>query len=807
MAPETQPAVDRDGVIARAESCLSLLDNIEIAFTQDHPFRGGKFSPASSLPLNPRLSQFLQTHSRFQNQLFSHQHAGVGNVLSGIHTVVSTPTSSGKSLIFSLPVMDALARDPKATALLVYPQKALANDQLGKIREMVNAVLGPGTHPLTVSRYDGATPQEHRPAIRDHARVVITNPDMLHLAMLQFHQKWARFFQNLKYVAIDEAHNYRGIFGSSVAYVFRRLRALTAHYGANAVFVAASATVDQPTEHMRRLTGLEFQEIGNEVDGSLQGRKKIWLLKTSGNYYQVGRALTMALVEQGLSCLTFCPSRKAAESLLDDLPESVRQDDRIRVYRAGLDNTEREDTERRLANGSVRGVFSTSALELGIDIGSLDAVVCVGLPNTMMSLWQRAGRVGRAGKEGAIFFIAADTPLDAYHVEHPEELFARNNEPLAVNLQNRRLVCHHLACAIDEIGDEKNLKLEFLGDAARHALELRQAGRLNAEIFYASEKHFQTPIRSSDSRNYKLMVDDNIIGEIDQWHLLREAYPHAIYLHGGRRFRVQDIFRSKHEVRLKPERSRLRTVPVIKKSVRSRRVRSVADYSGVCVTEADLDVTERLIAVQEKKPDGTTVGQFNGHQGLLPHRLPTEGIILELKGGLLNDCDALVAKVDPTAVYSAIERLLGSLFPVIVGPCDTMDYDTFCERRDGTVAIYLYDQVHDGIDLAVQAFGRVDELLEKALDRVESCDCSASEGCFRCVKDPDVANVTDKQSCVAVLGRIIDHLRNHKPVTQTFNVDVLDEQPEASDVCPKCSHSVKKDARFCSSCGEKLQVE
>jgi DEAD/DEAH box helicase domain-containing protein len=793
------------GVIERAATCLPLLDNVEVAFTQELSYRAGTYIDAGDLPLHPKILEFLRNHLKFQNSLFSHQYSGIHNVLKSLHTIVSTATSSGKSLIFSLPVLDALVRDPNATALLIYPQKALANDQLAKLKEMIIGVIGSSAHPLTVSRYDGATPDEQRPAIRDHARVIITNPDMLHRAILQYHPKWARFFKNLKFVAVDEAHNYRGIFGSSVAYIFRRLRAIVSMYDANAVFIAASATVDQPVEHMRRLTGLEFTEIGTDQDGSIQGRKKIWLLKTNGNFYQVGRTLTLALVEQGLSCLTFCPSRKMAESLLDDLPDSVRKDDRIRVYRAGLKNTEREETERGLADGSVRAVFATSALELGIDIGSLDAVVCVGLPNTMMSLWQRAGRVGRAGKEGAIFFIAADTPLDTYHVEHPEELFARDNEPLAVNLQNRRLVCHHLACAIDEAGDEKLLNFEAMGEAACHALELRRAGRLNAEIFYATEKHMQTPIRSSDGSNYKLMVNDDVIGEIDQWHLLREAYPHAIYLHGGRRFRVQDIFRSKREVRLVREKSRLRTVPVIRKSLRSRRVRSVAEYPGITITEADLDVTERLIAVQEKKPDGTTVGQFPGHQGLAPHRLPTEGIVLELKGDFLQSCDHVIGNLDRMSVYSAIERLIGSLFPVIAGPCDTMDYDTFCERRDGSVLMYLYDQVHDGIDLAVQAFNRIELLLEKSLDRVQSCDCGKSEGCFRCVKDPDVENITDKNACIGVLAKIIHHLKNNTAVTQTFNVDVLDEQPETFGNCPKCQQKVKPDARFCSACGEKLQ--
>ena len=808
MQPVSELAdTSQDGVIERAGACLDLIETASVAYTLESPSRAGNFQPVDQLPLDSRVLRFVAEHPRFHNGLFSHQYAGISQVLAGHHTVIATPTASGKSLIFGLPVLHALARDPAATALLVYPQKALANDQLGKFREMASAILGPNCHPLTFSRYDGATPAEDRPGIRDHARVIITNPDMLHLAMLQYHHLWARFFQNLKYVAVDEAHSYRGIFGSSVAYIFRRLRAVAHRYGAAPVFISASATIDQPSSHMKRLTGLQFSEIGTACDGSIQGRKRLWLLKNEGSHYQLGRTLTMALVDAGLSCLTFCPSRVMAERLLDDLPDSIRKDNRVRVYRAGLDHTEREEIERGLTDGSVRAVFSTSALELGIDIGSLDAVVCVGLPNTMMSLWQRAGRVGRSGKEGAVFFIAADTPLDTYHVQHPKDLFERHNEPLAVNLQNRRLVCHHLACAIDEAGDETKLDFATLGDEAKHALKLRQEGRLQDEIFYATEKHMQTPIRSSDAENYALMVGDDAIGQIDQWHLMREAYPHAIYLHGGRRYRVQDIFSRTRQVRLLPERSRLRTVPVLRKSVRSRRVRSVIEYPGLTITETDLDVTERLIAVQEKKPDGEKVSEFAGSQGLRPHRLPTEGVCIEMKSPLLAELDGMIHAVDRMSVYRAIERLLGSLLPVIVGPCDAMDYDTFCEPRDNTVVFYLYDQVHDGIDLTVQAFGRMRELFEKAHERVVSCDCMTNEGCFRCVKNPDVAELTDKQACIRTLARICQQFATHVPTSKTFNVDVLDEQPSIFVTCPKleCKYDKNKsDAKFCSHCGGRL---
>lgn len=454
-------------IIDRAASCMAGIPGISIAYEREYPYRPGQFV-STELPLEPRVKKFVRENPRLKSGLFQHQFDGVAQVLTGRHTVISTATSSGKSLIFGLPVLDALAQNPDTTALLIYPQKALANDQLFKLNAMATEIFGANFPSIIISRYDGSTPSDRRPLIRERGRIILTNPDMVHLGMLQYPDKWARFFANLKFVVIDEAHDYRGIFGSSVAYVFRRLRAIAKRYGANPTFISASATIDQPTEHLRKLTGLDFAEIGPDLDGSIQGRKKLWLLRSEDHYYKLGRDLTMMLVERGLSCLTFCPSRVAAERLLDDLPQTVRRDNRIRVYRAGLNSQEREEVERGLADGTIKGVFSTSALELGIDIGSLDAVVCVGLPNTMMSLWQRAGRVGRAGKEGAIFFITADTPLDSYYAENPEQFFGQNNEPLAVNLQNRRLVCHHLACAIDEAGDENLLDLETLGPEAKN---------------------------------------------------------------------------------------------------------------------------------------------------------------------------------------------------------------------------------------------------------------------------------------------------------------------------------------------------
>jgi len=788
--------------IERIESCIADIGELEIAYSREYPFRPSEGVPCHCLPIHPQLQEYLT--NAYPAGLFTHQHDALKQVFNGHHIVVSTQTSSGKSLTFTVPAVNALLSDPFATSLFIYPQKALANDQFSKLREMHRRVCGAPRHEFTIARYDGGTPRSARPAIRKQGQLVLTNPDMLHYALLQYHDKWKDFFAKLRYVVIDEAHIYHGVLGTSVAYILRRLRSICHRYGSSPQFISSSATIDRPADHLRLLTGLPFLEIGSDRDGSVQGRKKVWLLRSRTHYYQLGRALTRLFVDRGLSCLTFCPSRISAERLVADFSATDLAEGRIRVYRAGLNTGEREEIEAGMKSAQVRGVFSTNALELGIDIGALDVAICVGLPNTMMSLWQRAGRVGRNGKEGGIVFIAADTPLDTYFSEHPEELFDRANEPLAVNLQNRRLVCHHLACSIQEMGDEDSVNTGIMGEDIERALELRKKGRLNEEVFYSDDPHMRTPIRSIEARNYKLMLEEDEIGEIDPWHLIREAYPHAVYLHGGRRYRVTEIFKSDRRITLVPERTRNLTDPRILKVVRTRRVRAVTEYLRVLVKMADFEANERLVEVIERNRNGDIVAKHVGSQGLAPHRLPTEGVSIELQSELCGSIDKEVAASSRLSVVNAIGRLIRSLFPVISGPCDTMDFDTFSEARPGKIAWYLYDRVHDGIDLTVRAYRRVPELFDKALDRVRSCKCEDDKGCFRCIRNPEEEEVSSKSDCVKVLMLLCAEL-SADPTEQVFQVDAL-EQDGSSGVCPACEAPVDYTANFCSNCGEALGV-
>ena len=545
--------------------------------------RDGDFVGLDESSLHPNVLGYMQEH--FSSGLFRHQHQAIESVLAGRNTVVATRTSSGKSLIYSLPVFDALLRDRDATAMFLFPQKALANDQQIKLKDMASKIDGISTmysqNPLLVSRYDGSTPQDQRKAVRQNSQIVLTNPDMLHMGIMQFHQSnWERFFSRLKLIAIDECHEYRGVFGTNVGYIMRRLRQLCNLYGSDPRIVATSATVNSPENHMKHLTGHDFHCIGPDQDTSRQGKRKFWIVRGDDHFYDTGRKLAKKLAETGLTVLVFCPSRVSAERMIartvkhDELESSY-----VRVYRSGLSPEQREEIEQGLRSRDVRLVFSTSALELGIDIGEIDVVLCVGLPHTMMSLWQRAGRSARGGREGATILVPADTPIDTHYANHPEDLFARDNEPLVLNLQNRRISSQHYACAVVESGgDENGINTELLGTEIAKVQELRNEGKLNNDIFYCTNPHIEVNIRSGGERSFKLLVDQEEIGEIDHYHLLRECYTNAIYRHGGKSYRVQNVIYGKKFIRLKREYSYNETSPHLQRKIRLKNQFKVAEY-------------------------------------------------------------------------------------------------------------------------------------------------------------------------------------------------------------------------------------
>ena len=801
------------GVIQSVSEILANDPSLTLAY--DPPAEGprsGSFVPLSQSKLYPSVTEYLKRD--YPSGLFTHQHQAVDQVLGGQNTVVATRTSSGKSLIYSLPVFDTLCRDGQSTALFLFPQKALANDQQLKLRHIASQIEGirqlQEANPLLISRYDGSIPTDQRKAIRDRSQIILTNPDMLHMGIMQHHgTNWERFFDNLRMVAIDECHEYRGVFGTNVAYILHRLRQVCSLRSSTPTFVATSATVKDPQAHMERLTGEKFSCVSPESDGSLQGRRKFWMVRGHDHFYDTGRKLAKSLAESGLTVLVFCPSRVSAERMIvrtiksEDIPTSY-----VRVYRSGLSGPEREEIENGLRNKTVRLVFSTSALELGIDIGEIDVVVCIGLPHSMMSLWQRAGRSARGGREGATIFIPAETPIDSYYANHPDELFARENEPLVLNLQNRRIVCQQYACAVQEIGrDETQLKIDILGQEMARVQELRAEGKLNQDIFYCSDPHIEVNIRSGGERSFKLVMgDDEEIGEIDYFHLLRESYTNAIYRHGGRSYRVANVLYGKKVIRLKQEFSRNETTPHLQRKIRLKNHYQVADYGDLRVATASLDVTEFLVSVSEKDPSGKTVMTWQGGSGMRQYQLPTEGTMLAFSKQFWKTISADLGPNPQTALFS-VERLLASLFPTISGPCDTQDFSSAVDRL-GTEenAIFLFDMVYDGVDLTSAAFDKMAELVGKSMERVASCVCAGDEGCFQCIANPLAVEKSSKNATLRLLKAIHQVLETATPqITRTERDWDSGFESHKEKACATCGHSVPTGAKFCSECGSKME--
>ncbi|MCA8988478.1 MAG: DEAD/DEAH box helicase [Planctomycetaceae bacterium] len=795
-------------VITRVQEILNSDESLKLLY--DPPIDGpreGQFHSLEKSSLHQNVLDYLK--EQFPDGLYTHQHEAIESILAGHNTVVATRTSSGKSLIYSLPVCHTLCEAPDSTALFLYPQKALANDQLLKLQEIIcgienlNALQEANAN--FVCRYDGSVPSASRKELRDTAQVVLSNPDMLHLAILNNHDsQWSRFFQRLKYVVIDECHEYRGIFGTNVAFVLRRLRQICEYHGSSPRFIATSATVQDPKGHMELLTGESFHCVDSDRDGSQQGRRKFWMVRGEDHFYDAGRKLGKKLADEGMTCLVFCPSRSSAERMLGRATKPEDQS-HTRVYRSGLSTFQREEIETGLRTKDVKLVYSTSALELGIDIGEIDVVVCVGLPHSMMSFWQRFGRAARGGRDGAAILIPAETPIDSYYANHPDQLFERETEPLVLSMHNARVAYQHYACAAQEIGgDESQLLIATLGDELGKINKLRNEGKLNQEIFYVNDPQVEVNLRNGGEKPYKLFVNDVEIGEIDDLHLLRECYTNGIYRHGGRSYRVKNVLHGKKKIRLSQEFSRHETKGIIQKKIKVRNLYRKADYHKVCVTTAAIDVTEYLVCVSEQDPSGNTVMTWPGSAGMKPHRLPTEGTMLCFAEEFW---DFLSYKlwVSPNSALLGVERLFYSMFPTISGPCDTQDFAAAIDRTNKNEAfIILYDNVYDGVELTDKAFDLMPELVDKSLERVASCQCNDDTGCFRCVANPRNDDRTSKTATVHLLKAIQEIFNTLTPAIIDYRDRIVRYEDRVVATCTACGHPLMATSRFCSECGNKI---
>ncbi|HXF71584.1 MAG TPA: DEAD/DEAH box helicase [Actinomycetota bacterium] len=696
--------------------------------------------------------------------LYPHQRRALDALLAGRNVVLATGTASGKTLAYNLAFATLALEDPRRTALYLFPTKALARDQLRQVREL-------RLPQVRAAVYDGDTPRAERPLIRRNANLVMTNPDMLHAGILPDHARWADFFLRLSLVVVDEAHVARGVFGSHVGLVLRRLRRLVARYGGRPRFAAASATVGNPGELAERLTGLPFEAVTE--DASPRGEKlfALWnppvVDEESGarrSALSEGSWLLARLVERGVRTIAFARSRRAAELLAEfarrEVPPDLRG--RVRAYRAGYLPELRRELERALGTGELLAVASTTALELGIDIGSLDAAVLVGYPGTRASMWQQAGRAGRREEASLAVLVAQDDPLDQYLVTHPEDLFDRPPEDAVIDPGNPFVLEPHLACAAREqpLADEE---VSFFGEGAPAALArleergevVRRGGRYHHRG--RGSPHRAVDMRSASGRTFAIVVEDTgeLLGTVDEARAFWQVHPGAVYLHQGEQYVVRELD--------------LEAAVAVVERADPQYFTQAADVTDLEVVEAideamtgDVPTSYGRVRVTDRVVGFRRVLVATGELlDMVPLELPPRE--LETRAVWWAIPDAVVERagitpaVLPGAAHAAEHAAIG-LLP-LVATCDRWDVggvSTPLHPDTGTCAIFVYDGYPGGAGIAERGFRARERWLEATLEAVRSCPCA--RGCPSCVQSPKCGNGNeplDKQGAVALLAAIL----------------------------------------------------
>ncbi|MBC3186555.1 DUF1998 domain-containing protein [Corynebacterium sp. zg-331] len=711
-------------------------------------------------------------------RLYAHQAQAAEAARVGRHTIIATGTSSGKSLGYLLPVLTELAADPTACALYLTPTKALGSDQLRHLRRLCRAVddLG-GVHPAP---YDGDTPAEARAGIREQSRFLLSNPDMLHASLLAHHPRWARLWRRLRYVIIDESHVYRGIFGAHVSLVLRRLRRVAAHYGAHPTFLLASATSADPADHAARLTGLHVHAITDDTSPSGARTVVLWepgfLPDHEGEQAAPVRrsaaseaaGLMAALVAQGARTLTFVRSRRSAEATALLAAEELRamgRDQaagRVRSYRAGYLAEDRRAVERQLDSGELLGVATTNALELGIDVGGLDAVVTAGFPGTVASLWQQAGRAGRRGQEAIAVLVARDDPLDTYLVHHPEALLRRPLERAVFDPHNPHVLRGHLRCAAVELALSDH-DIEDL-DAAEVAADLAAQGVLRrrprgwfAVDDSATTAHAALRLRGDTSGDVPIVdaSDGRLLGTIDAARAPAQVHPGAIYLHQGETYVVEELHLDDAVALVRPTDADYTTFARSTTKVRvlaeARPARDLAPGVRLCCL--DVEVSRQVVGYVVRRPDGTLMDTVALDMPV--HTLTTRAVAYTVEPSFLDEI-ALDAAAWPGALHAAEHAAIGML--PLLATCDRWDIgglSTVAHPDTGLPTVFVYDGHPGGAGFADCGFERFAEWMRATVETVRSCPCEA--GCPSCVQSPKCGNGNhplSKQGALRLLGAL-----------------------------------------------------
>jgi DEAD/DEAH box helicase domain-containing protein len=723
-------------------------------------------------------------------QLYSHQAAASEAVHAGKNVVIVTPTASGKTLCYNLPVLNAILENGDTRALYLFPTKALAQDQLAEQQDLNQRLH----HRFGVFTYDGDTPSDARKAIREKGHVVLTNPDMLHTGILPHHTRWTRLFENLRYIVIDELHTYRGVFGSHLCNVLRRLRRIARFYGSAPQFICSSATIGNPDELASRLLETEVEVLG--ANGAPAAEKTFVFynppvvnraLGIRRSYLNESARVAQEFLKRELQTMVFANSRLHTELLLTYLQQANRQPpgktEAIRGYRGGYLPNQRREIERGLREARVRGVVSTNALELGIDVGSLDAVVMAGYPGTIAGTWQRAGRAGRRNGSSCAVLVASSAPLDRFVVRNPEYFFGGTPEQAFIQPDNLEILVNHMKCAAFElpIAAEERFGEADVADLCARLAEAGYLHRANEHYHWTHEAYpaDTVSLRSVTSDNFVIIDitgEPNVIGEVDFASALTTVHEKAIYLHGGEQYHVEHLDFKERKAYVKRVDVDYYTDAIRYTQVRVLEVAGSKHEEGAASARSFGDVLVRSQVVGFKKIKFFTNENVGAGKLELPeNEMHTTSYWITLERPLLEALPYTISERQ-SGMFGLLHAL--ECVATLLLMCDQRDLGTAIgerppapgvEHADGALAalqevasagareffepnLYLFDAYPGGIGFSEPLFRAHELLVQKTRELIASCACE--QGCPSCVGPAGDLAPRAKEAALAILERL-----------------------------------------------------
>ena len=701
------------------------------------------------------LAEALRRSGR--QALYRHQEAAMLAALDGHNVVLQAPTASGKSLSFQVPLLDAVVRDRSSHVLMIYPNKALALDQREQLERLSKLASG---RAIESWWYDGDTPQEQRKLIRQRPPpILITNPDMLHNSFLGHHEQWRTFYQTLKWVIIDEIHEYRGYFGSNVSMILRRLSHHLSSLGVCPQFFLCSATCANAKQHAENLTGLPFAEINAE--NSIRPRREFYFINPAIPDYRYLEILQRRAVNASLACmiagksvLTFCPTRNLTERChrmamqeIQRLAEEGVVDldpGRIKVFRGGLNTDERHEIQEGLRNGSVQVAFTTNALELGIDIGGLDGVILAGFPDSMMSAWQRVGRAGRKwNKDAFVIYYARNNPLDQFYAENLDAFLSKPLDDLVINHENEELIQRHVPCVLFET--EADGDQTILGTAFAKAVKVREGAKPPPKGFWP---HGQVDIRGGGKGMFTLEHGSEVIGTMSAHQKFREAYENAIYMHGGSTYRVEEVTHTGRNgvIRLEKEDPNRRTNPMIFTNISSQELYEARQW---VLGEGEVDAVYEKVSIVENL---TLVKEVHEHTGEVYNQW--EPSFNSATFDSAHACSIRFILEEGPEGVTALQHIfrVGVTFSI---PVDT--HDMFPHAKGNEKQVFIVESYPGGIGVARKVFEKWQNILWTGVKLAEACKCV--RGCPSCIVPPrsrhDLDKL-DKRAGIELARRLLD---------------------------------------------------